>query len=211
VPSRLPILACAVLALGLAMFGPPADTSGEASVSSSSGRDRVGICHATGSAQNPYVFVSLAPDAAAALIARGDKPANSPAACLATTPTPSPTRTATQTGVVPERTPQPTLTPSLTPVINACLTGQQFIADELIQGFHPGQSYPEIQDPIRLQAVLDAEQRAGVISRIELFRLPTGAVYLLKLRAGSDLCPAMDILRALPEVRFVEPNFTGGV
>jgi hypothetical protein len=85
-----------------------------------------------------------------------------------------------------------------------------FVPDELVIGFHPGSSPDELQDPVRLQAIAAADLQAGLVERIPGPDFGAGATYLLRFRPGTDLCIAMAIYRALPEVRFVEPNFTGG-
>jgi hypothetical protein len=94
--------------------------------------------------------------------------------------------------------------------INACLAGTRFVPDQLVVGFKPGQSPAELTDPARIQAIQNTYALLGVQSVGAPLQLPSGFVYLLQFGPGTDLCRAMDVLRALPEVGFVEANIIGG-
>jgi hypothetical protein len=94
---------------------------------------------------------------------------------------------------------------------NECLAGQQFVPNQLVVGFKPGQGPMQLQDPNRVNAMFAAFAQAGVVGLAgPILRLPAGNIVLFDLRPGTDLCQAMPAIRAVSEVRFVEPNFLGG-
>jgi hypothetical protein len=97
---------------------------------------------------------------------------------------------------------------------NECLAGQQYVPNQLVVGFKPGQGPMQLQDPNRVNAMFAAFAQAGVVGLAgPVLRLPGGNIVLFDLRPGTDLCQAMPAIRAVPEVpevRFVEPNFLGG-
>jgi hypothetical protein len=98
------------------MLSGTADASGLATAP----LDKAGLCHATGSASEPYVYIVVRQEAVQGHLDHGDYPANSPAACQRTpmptpTNTPLPTNTPTNTPVPPTDTPTNTPTNTLQP------------------------------------------------------------------------------------------------
>jgi hypothetical protein len=99
-----------------------------------------------------------------------------------------------------------------TSAANECLAGIQYVPNQLVVGFKPGQSLTELQDRHRILTVFTTLHRAGAIGLAAApIRLPTGNIVLFEFRSGTDLCGAMSMIRSLPEVRFVEPNLIGGL
>jgi hypothetical protein len=94
---------------------------------------------------------------------------------------------------------------------NECLAGMQYVPDQLVVAFKPGQSLVELQDRNRIAMIIITLYRAGVVGlAAPPIRLPTGTIVLFEFRSGTDLCSSMSMIRALPEVQFVGPNLIGG-
>src|SRR5687768_2856599 len=86
---------------------------------------------------------------------------------------------------------------------NECLAGMHYVPHQLVVGFRPGQSIGQLEDR-RIAMVLVTLYRAGAVGiAAPPIRLPSGNIFLVEFRSGADLCRAMAMIRALPEVRFV--------
>ena len=93
--SLLALAAVTLSAPVSALGTPPQTPATSPSATTASPSGKVGICHSTGSATNPYVHITVSVDAAAAHVRHGDVLAATATGCPGATPTPTPTPTPT--------------------------------------------------------------------------------------------------------------------
>lgn len=108
--------------------------------------------------------------------------------------------------------PSPAVFPSATPMLSLPVSSitPEFAPDEIIIKYKNGHLPEEMSGP-EFEEVNKVFTKAGVVSQEKLYKERSSILknyYLLKLKPGTSVLEAIDLIKKLDQIEYAEPNFT---